>query len=164
MEWPPATSAPAAAHDVGSAVEHAREQLERQSLAGPRHQVQRQQRRAAHRVDVGERVGGCDAAPVIRVVDDGGEEVRGDDDREVVAQPVDGGVVGGVEPDEQIGIAGRPDRCVEAAHQSQHSAQVGRRQLAGAARAVREAREAYGIGSVRHRADPTTGRLDAFPC
>ena len=72
------------AHDVGPAVENPSEQLERQVLTRPRHQVQRQQRRAAHRVHVRERVRGRDAAPVVRVVDDGSEEVRRDDDGEVV--------------------------------------------------------------------------------
>ena len=138
------------AHDVGPAVENPSEQLERQVLTRPRHQVQRQQRRAAHRVHVRESVRGRDAAPVVRVVDDGSEEVRRDDDGEVVPQPVDGGVVGGVESDEQFGIGVGPGGCVEPAHQAQHRAQVGGRQLAGAARAVRVARQADGLGS-RHQ-------------
>ena len=121
------------AHDVVPAVEHARQQLERQPLARPRDEVEREQRRAAHRVHVGERVGGGDAAPVVGVVDDRREEVGGDDDREVVAQAVDRGVVGGVEADEQVGVR---RRVAEAAHEAEHGAQVGGRELAGAARAV----------------------------
>ena len=59
--------------------------------------------------------------------------------REVVPQAVDGGVVGGVEADEQVGVA----RLVgaEAAHEPEHGAQVGGGELARAARAVREARQ-----------------------
>ena len=71
IECPPPTSAPAAAHDVAAAVEHACEQVERR---GPRAasatRFSASERRAAHRVDVGERVRRGDAAPVVRVVDD----------------------------------------------------------------------------------------------
>ena len=126
----------------GPAVEHARQQLERQPFARPRHEVQREQRGAAHRVDVGERVRGRDPAPVVRVVDDRREEVGGDDDGEVVTEPVDRGVVGGVEPDEQVRVGAR----VHAPHQPEHGAQVGGRELAGAAGAVRERREPDGFG------------------
>ena len=121
------------AHHVGAAVEHAREQLERQPLARPGDEVEREQRRAAHRVHVGERVGGGDAAPVVGVVDDRREEVGGHDDREVVAQAVHRGVVRGVEPDEQVGVL---RRVAEAAHEAEHGAQVGGGELAGAAGAV----------------------------
>ena len=139
------------AHDVATAVEHAREQLEREPFAWPRDEVEREQRRTAHRVDVGERVGRGDATPVVRVVDDRREEVGGDDDREVVAQPVDGGVVGGVEADEQIRVDRRVTRPAD---EPEHGAQVGGRQLARAPRAVRERGEPYVLG-VGHRADAT---------
>ena len=135
------------AHDVVAAVEHAREQLERETLARPGDEVEREQRRAAHRVHVGQRVGRRDPSPVVGVVDDRGEEVGGDDDGEVVAEPIDRGVVGGVEADEEVGIRG----CVtEAADEAEHGAQVGRRQLAGAPGAVRERGEPYPIPNRRH--------------
>ena len=57
--------------------QHLGEQLHRQHAARPADQVDRDHRTAAHRVDVGERVGGGDAAPVVGVVDDRGEEVGG---------------------------------------------------------------------------------------
>src|SRR5205823_15072847 len=69
--------------------------------------------------------------------DDGGEEVGGEDDGQVVAEPVDGGVIGGVEPDEEVGVR----RGVEPPHEAEHGAQLRRRQLAGAAGAVGEAGE-----------------------
>ena len=48
-------------------------------------------------------------------------------------QPVDRGVVAGVEADEQRGVA---RRVAEAADEPEHGAQVGGGELAGAARAV----------------------------
>ncbi len=126
------------AQDLGAPVEHPREQVEGQALARPGDEVQREQWRAPHRVDVGQRVRRGDAAPVERVVDDRGEEVGGDHDGEVVAQPVHRGVVGGVEPDEQIGV-GRGG--TEAADEPEHGPEVGGGELARAARAVRELRE-----------------------
>jgi hypothetical protein len=131
MEWPPPTSAPAA-----------RTTSAPPSVARPRHEVQRQQWRAAHRVDVGERVGRRDPSPVVRVVHDRSEEVGGDHDREVVAQPVHGGVVGRLHADEQVGVGRRP----EALHEAEHRAQVVGRELARAAGAVREARQPNGLG------------------
>ena len=121
------------AHHVVPAVEHARQQLERQPLARPGDEVEREQRRTPHRVHVGERVGGGDAAPVVGVVDDRREEVGGHDDREVVAQAVHRGVVRGVEPDEQVGVL---RRVAQAAHEAEHGAQIGGGELAGAAGAV----------------------------
>ena len=108
--------------DLVTAVEHARQQVEGKALARPRHEVEREERRPAHRVDVGERVRRCDPTPVVGVVDDRREEVGGDDDGEVVAQAVDGGVVSGVEAHQQVGVAGR----VEPADQSEDRPQVGR--------------------------------------
>ena len=135
------------AHDVVTAVEHAREQLERQALAWPGDEVEREQRRATHRVDVGQRVGRRDPTPVVRIVDDRREEVGGDDDGEVVAEAIDRGVVGGVETHEEVGIRGR---VTEPADEAEHGAQVGGRQLAGAPRAVRERGEPYPIPERRH--------------
>ena len=47
--------------------------------------VERGQRRAAHRVDVADRVGRGDATEVVRVVDDRREEVDGLHHRQIVA-------------------------------------------------------------------------------
>ena len=103
--------APASAHDVarrraGSRASTSRaEPLEREA-----DEVQRGDRPAAHRVDVGQRVGRGDPAEVVRVVDDRREEVDRLHEREVVAQPVDAGVVGRGRADEQSGSS----RCAEA--------------------------------------------------
>ncbi len=83
------------------------EQLGRQLVQGEGDEVDRDERRAAHRVDVGERVGGGDPAEVTRVVDDRGEEVGGVDERLVLVDPEDGRVVGGVGADEQVGMPGQ---------------------------------------------------------
>src|SRR5205807_4136314 len=64
------------------------------------------QRLGSHRVDVRQRVRRRDAAEVVRVIDDRGEEVDRLHDRQVVAQPVDGGIVGGRGVYEQLRIAG----------------------------------------------------------
>ena len=56
-------------------------------------EVERRERRAAHRVDVAQRVGRGDRAEVVRLVDDGREEVRREDERALVVDPVHGGVV-----------------------------------------------------------------------
>src|SRR3712207_1123914 len=65
--------------------------------AGERHEVQRGKRLAAHRVDVGERVGGGDLAEPVRVVDDGGEEVRRLEEQAAAERDVPG-VVPGLHP------------------------------------------------------------------
>ena len=85
----------AAAHDLAEdrRVERLRE----------RRDVERHQHLAAHRVDVAHGVRRGDRAERVRVVDDGREEVDRLDDRQVVGQAVDGGVVGAVEPDEEVG-------------------------------------------------------------
>ena len=87
---------------------------------GQRDEVEREQRRAAHRVHVGERVGGRDAAPVVGVVDDRREEVGGEDDGEIVTESVDGSVIRGVEADEQVGVC----RGLEPAYEPEHRTKV----------------------------------------
>ena len=77
MLWPPARWQPASRATVGAPAQHLGGQLEGQPVARPGQQVDRDQRLAAHRVDVGERVGGRDPAPVVGVVDDRREEVGG---------------------------------------------------------------------------------------
>ena len=61
---------------LGAAAHHLADDLGAHR-AGEREQVHRGERAAAHRVDVGERVGRGDPAEVVRVVDDGREEVDG---------------------------------------------------------------------------------------
>ena len=109
IEWPPTTDAPAARHDVEAAAQDLAQDVAAEPLEREGDDVQRRERRAAHRVDVGERVGRGDAPEVVGVVDDGGEEVDRLDEREVVAQPEDGRVVARGRADEQPGsvAAGR---------------------------------------------------------
>jgi len=75
---------PRGSDHVGAAVEHPGQQVEGEALAGPADEVEREERCAPHGVDVRERVRGRNAPPVVGVVDDRGEEVGGDDDRQVV--------------------------------------------------------------------------------
>jgi hypothetical protein len=108
-----------------------RQHVDRHSDDGERHQ-----RFAAHCIDVGERVGRRNAAEVERIVDDRHEEVCGRDDRLLVVQLVDGGVVGGIVADEQV----REERQRRAAFE-QVSEQAGG-DFAAAPAAVRQAGEA----------------------
>ena len=95
---------------------------------------QREQRPPAHGIDVGQRIGGGDAAELVGVVDDGHEEVGGRHDRLFVVQPVDGGVVAVLDADQQVGIG----RCQVRRERGigQDVAQHRRRDLAAAAAAV----------------------------
>ena len=90
------------------------------SLIGwERHDVERRQRRATHRIDIGERVRGGHAAEGVRIVDDGRKEVHRLDQREVVGQAKDAGVVERLPADEQPWIRRRGQR-------SEHLRQVTR--------------------------------------
>ena len=75
------------AHDVEAAAQHLAQRGRAELLERPRHQVERGQRPAAHRVDVGQRVGRGDAPEVVGVVDDRREEVDGLHQRELVGDP-----------------------------------------------------------------------------
>src|SRR5690606_40525164 len=115
------------------------------------HQRQSQDGLAAHRIDVGDGVGGGDAAEVERVVDDRHEEIGGGDQRLLVVEPVDRGVVGGLDAHEQFGRHRQPRAAPE--DLGQHA----RRDLAAAAAAVRQGGEAGrggggGRGGVHGRA------------
>ncbi len=69
-------------------------------------QCQRQDRPAAHRVDVGERIRGSDTAELEGVIDDRHEEIRGRDHRLGLVELIDRSVVGGLGTDQQCG-----ERC-----------------------------------------------------
>ena len=107
--WPPAMTPPASA-TFSAPPRRISPRIAGSSVLRERDDVQRHQHLAAHRVDVAHRVGGGDRAVRVRVVDDGREEVDGLDDREVVAQAVDGGVVRAIEPDEEVGEGGGVER------------------------------------------------------
>ena len=96
---------------------------------------------AAHREDVVERVRRGDRAEVVRVVDDRREEVDREDERPLVVEPVDRGVVGRVEPDEQVLGLGRHEAA-------QQLLEPRGRVLRGAAACGRE------IGELHHADEP----------
>jgi hypothetical protein len=77
-----------------------------------------------------------------RVIDHGREEVDRVDDREVVAQTIDSGVVAGGDTDEQIGMA--PE-----VKPRQNRAQVRRTQLAGSTRRLTSLGEADNLSARR---------------
>src|SRR5699024_784432 len=89
--------------DVAAALEDLGEELGGQFLPGPAHQVERHHGDAAHGVDVREGIGGGDPAPVVGVVDHRGEEVRGGQDRQILADLDGGGVVAVIQADEDFG-------------------------------------------------------------
>ncbi len=89
---------------------------------------------AAHGEHVVQCVRGGDRAEVVRVVDDRREEVDGEDEGPLVVEPVHGGVVGRVEPDEQVGGFRRCERAEQAL-------QPRRRILGGTASGAGEAGE-----------------------
>ncbi len=74
------------------------------------------------------------------VIDDGREEVHRLDDGDIVAQPVDGGVVRVLEPDEQVGKVGVAEGLFEWA---QDLRQRGDARLAGSTGAGRQACQAH---------------------
>ena len=145
MLWPPATGQPASRPTSSPPRSTSCGQLERQHVAGPAEQVDRDDRAATHRVDVGEGVGGGDPAPVVGVVDDGGEEVGRREHHPVAVDPHRGRVVAVVEPDDEVG---RP-----VAHEAaDHLLQLAGRDLAGAAAAVGE----LGQADARRGAHPSS--------
>ena len=94
-------------------------------------------RTPAHRVDVGERVGGGDLPEGVRVVHDGREEVHRQHEREPVGQSIDRGVVAGLRSHQHVGVG-------DLRQHPQHLGQILWPELAGSAGAVRERRQANG--------------------
>ena len=122
--------APGGARDRRHRRARSRPAARRQHVSRPADQIERDDRPAAHRVDVGERVRSRDPTEVIRVVDDGREEVGGRDDRSAVQDTHDGRVIPAVESDEQVAAG----RC---RNQTSHKIlQLARRDLAGASPTV----------------------------
>src|SRR5262245_62611644 len=82
--------------------EHLGGEVERDPVARPGEEVYRHDRLSAHGVDVREGVRGSDPAPVERVVDDGGEEVRRHDDGSSAVNAHDGRVVPMLQTDDEV--------------------------------------------------------------
>jgi hypothetical protein len=74
-EWPPTIVHPAARHHIRPAADHLAGHLPGDHVPRPADQLEGGQGRSAHRVDVGEGVGGGDPPPVVCVVDHRCEEV-----------------------------------------------------------------------------------------
>ncbi len=83
---------------------HPLEHLERQRVAWEIHDVQHEQRRCAHGVDVAERVSRGDAAPEVGVVDDGRDVVDRGNQCQVGIQLIDGSIVRERRADERTRI------------------------------------------------------------
>ncbi len=113
------------------------EELVRQFLGVPADQIQSQQRPAAHGVDVGHRVGRGDATPRVGVVDQGGDEVGGDNKRAVVVDLPDGSVV-------TSGCIDQKSTIVRRSQTAQHVRQVAGGELAGSTSAVAELGQSSG--------------------
>ncbi len=122
-----------------TAFEHPADDLGRQLGDGHAHQGQRQDGRAAHGVDVRQRIRRGDTTEVAGVVDDGGEEVRGGHQRLLVVQAVDGGIVAGFRTHQQFGR----DQALRRA--CQNLAQQARRNFAAAPTAMGELGELDGF-------------------
>ena len=131
---------PGLARLVGAPLQHPGKQVEVQVL-GPPEQVEGQDRPSSHGVAVAEGVGRRDGAPDVGVVDDRGEKVDGQQQRQVVADPVDGGVVGRVESQQEVRVLA----AVVLAEAAQDLRQVTGTELAGSAGAVRELGEAGSV-------------------
>ncbi len=67
--------------------------------AGPRENRQRGKRTPSHGVNVAQGIGGRDGSKGIRIVDDGSEKIDRLYNRQVWADAVDAGIVGGIESD-----------------------------------------------------------------
>ncbi len=92
---------PAGLPDLGRGAREDLGQHVARQVLGERRDRQGEEDAAAHREDIGQGVRGRDLAERARVVDQRREEVERADDRQVVADPVGGGVVGRVEAGEE---------------------------------------------------------------
>ena len=120
-----------------------REHLHRKLLRKCRDR-EREQRRAAHRKHVVERVRRRDRAVVARVVDDGRKEVERENQGALVVQAVHSRVVGRSEPDEQV-LRLRGDEA------RQQLLEPGGRVLGGATATGREICQLHSAGVQVHR-------------
>ena len=98
--------------------------------------VHRGDRPPAHRIDVSERIRHCDPAEGVGIVHDGGEEIDGLDDGQVVAEPIHAGVLGMLHAYDQVRIGNERQIL-------QRLLQVPRTYLAGSAGPVDRLRQPH---------------------
>ena len=118
--------------DRGTASQDLANGLGGEHVDGHAHQGQRHDGGAAHGVHIGDGVGGGDAAKVERIVDDGHEEVGGGNQRLLVVELVDSGVIGRLDAHQQLRRQRHGGGGLEDVRQ--HA----RRNLAAAAAAMRQ--------------------------
>lgn len=149
---------------LDSTVDDVRRQTPREFVSGPGQELERREGSAAHRIDIGECIRRGDASPRTGIVDDRREEVDGLYEGEIVGNPIDGGVIRPVDPNEEIRVL-----CdVGSGQTAQNLRQLVRSELACSAGAVavrREADEVHPIivalhvcGQPRTHADFPDGR------
>ena len=129
----------AAFGDLGRAAAEDFRQDRRRQVFGKADDVEGEEDFGAHGVDVAHGVGGGDGAVGVGVIDDGREEVERQDDRKLIADAIDSGVVKAVEAEEQVGVLFGPESVGERA---QDLRQEGDARLSRSAGAGGEAGEA----------------------
>ena len=134
--------------DLGRGAREDRGQHVARQVLGERRDRQGEQDAAAHREHVAQRVRGGDLAERPRVVDERREEVERADDREVVADPVGGGVVGRGQAGDERRVGARGGVGAEAATARRPA---GRRRAWRHSRRSRSARSG-GSAAARRRA------------
>ncbi len=85
-----------------AAFEDLADHVERNLVHGHADEGQGEERLAAHRIDVGDGVGGGDRAEIERIVDDRHEEIGGRDDRLRVVQAIHRRVIARLDSDEEL--------------------------------------------------------------
>ncbi len=89
---------------VRGAAEDVAQNRRRELLIGEADQIQGSQGFSAHGVDVAEGIGSCNSAEIVWSIDDGGEEIGGQNQGQVVVELVDGRIVRRRAAHENFGI------------------------------------------------------------
>jgi hypothetical protein len=89
---------------IRSAAKNLVDDIQRNLIGGHCHDIHRGNGLPAHGVNVREGVGRCDLPEEIRVIHDGREKIESLNQREVIINPIHGGIVGACRTDEEIGI------------------------------------------------------------
>ncbi len=104
--------------DVRSAAHDLVQDPLREKRSGKAHEIEDKERPGPHRIDVGEGIGRGDPAEVVRIVDDGREEIGGHDQRTIIGETVYRSVVSGDVADQDI-------RIFDGEHVTQNLRQLG---------------------------------------